>query len=252
MAVKNFAANLSQRLLKKISLGEEDEIKATQVKDFSDISADLMDIFLSEEDRASSDAKNDDKTIQVKKTAFRHAARRVLSELALENELPWHFEPNVSYHCISFGDVDSLTYFRVIVKQQKIKYALLSTWCMAMEDINEIRAWLENGYIGRIDFYIGEIFKSSYLLQYKALIDICKKFGGRVCMFRNHSKIMVLLGERFDAVIESSANVNTNPRTEQSCITLNSELAHWYKDFFDSVKSFERHFDEVTPWQPES
>ena len=45
MAVKNFAANLSQRLLKKISLGEEDEIKATQVKDFSDISADLMDIF---------------------------------------------------------------------------------------------------------------------------------------------------------------------------------------------------------------
>lgn len=252
MAVKNFAASISQKLLKKISLGEAEELEVAKVKDLSEISADLMDIFLGEDDRTSADAKNDEKTIQVKKTAFRHAARRVLSELALENELPWHFEPDVTYHCISFGDVDILTYFRVIVKQQKIKYALLSTWCMSLEDIKEIQSWLEKGYIGRIDFYIGEIFKSSYLLAYKSLIDICKTFGGRVCMFRNHSKVIVALGEKFDAVIESSANVNTNPRTEQACITLNSELAYWYKDYYDSVKSFERHFDEVQPWQPEN
>ena len=250
--MNSVSQNLTKNLLKKISLSSDKAIEATKIKDFAEISADLADMLFGEEDRVSGDAKNDDKSVQVKRTAFRHKARRVLSELALEQELPWHFEPDVTYHCISFGDVDSLTYMRVIVKQQKIKYALLSTWCMAMEDINEIQAWLENGYIDRIDFYIGEIFKSSYLLQYNALIALCKKYGGRVCMFRNHSKIMVLLGEKFDAVIESSANVNTNPRTEQTCITLNSELALWYKDFFDSVKSFERHFDEVKPWQPES
>lgn len=249
--MKNFAVNNSKSLLKKIALGEIEDVES-KVKDFSEISADLIDILLGEEDRESSEAKNDDKTVQVKKTAFKHAVRRVLSEIALEKELPWHFEPNVTYHCISFGDVDILTYFRVIVKQQRIKYALLSTWCMAQEDVNEIRSWVEKGYIGRIDFYIGEIFKSSYLLVYNSLIDLCKTFGGRICMFRNHSKVIVALGEKFDAVIESSANVNTNPRTEQACITVNSELAYWYKDFYDSVKSFERHFDEVEPWQPES
>ena len=249
--MKNFAANMSKKMLQKIALDETAKFESN-IKDFNEISADLLDMLLGENDRTSKEAKDDDKTIEVKKTKFKHTVRRVLSELALEKELPWHFEPDVSYHCISFGDVDILTYFRVIVKQQKIKYALLSTWCMSIVDIEEIRTWVQKGYIGRIDFYIGEIFKSSYLLAYKALIDLCKRYGGRVCMFRNHSKVIVALGEKFDAVIESSANVNTNPRTEQACITLNTELAYFYKDFYDSVKSFERHFDEVEPWQPKS
>ena len=70
-------------------------------------------------------------------------------------------------------------------------------------------------------------------------------------MFRNHSKVIVALGERFDAVIESSANVNTNPRCEQAAITVDTELAIWYKNFFDGVKSFERNFDDIEPWRCE-
>ena len=63
---------------------------------------------------------------------------------------------------------------------------------------------------------------------------------------------MVIFGEKFDCVIEGSANINTNPRTEQMVITVNSELAKFYKEYFDEIKSFERNFDEVKPWQPES
>ena len=220
----------------------------------SDMMADFSELLPTDsrkpDNHETEDDKIPDKSVQVIKTVNQHAKRRVLSELALEKELPWHFEPNVSYHCISFGDVDALTYMRVIVKQQKIRYALLSTWCMASEDISEIRSWLERGYIGRCDFYVGEIFKASYFKQYQELIALCKTLGGRVALCRNHAKIMVLFGEHFDAVIESSANVNTNPRIEQACITVNSELANWYKDFFDGIKSFERNFDEVQPWQP--
>ena len=76
--------------------------------------------------------------VKVKKTMTIHQARRINSELALEKSLPWHFEQGASYHCVSFGDVDSLTYLRVIVKQQRIRYAVISTWCMALEDIKEI------------------------------------------------------------------------------------------------------------------
>lgn len=191
---------------------------------------------------------NAGKSVQVKETVNRHCVRRVTSELALEKELEWHFEKGVSYHCFSWGDVDALTYFRVIVKQQHIKYALISTWCMASEDISEIRNWIERGYIDRCDFYIGEIFKASYFKQYQELISLCKELGGRVCMFRNHSKIMLLFGEKFDAAIETSANVNTNPRSEQAAITIDAELASWYKEIFDGVKSFERNFDNVQPY----
>lgn len=221
-------------------------------KSFFDLATDLTSLLPKEESETESrDELNAGKSVQVIKTENKHAMRRVLSELALEKELPWHFEQGVSYHCISFGDVDALTYMRVVVKQQPIRYALVSTWCMASEDIREIRTWIEQGYIGRCDFYIGEIFRASYALQYKELQELCKTLGGRVAICRNHAKIMVLIGERFDCVIESSANVNTNPRIESCVITTSSELAYWYKEFFDGIKSFERNFDDVKPWTPE-
>lgn len=191
---------------------------------------------------------NPNKKVRVHKQEIsRHRMRRITSEANLEKELPWHFEPGDVFHCISWGDVDSLTYFRVILKQQKIKYAAISTWCMATEDIKEIEEWLEAGIIRRVDFYCGEIFKGSYSKEYELLIELEKKHNGRVVIFRNHSKVMVIIGERFDAVIESSANVNTNPRTEQTTITIDSEVARFYKETFDGIKSFERNFDDVEP-----
>ena len=186
--------------------------------------------------------------VKVKKTMTIHQARRINSELALEKSLPWHFEPGVSYHCVSFGDVDSLTYLRVIVKQQRIRYAVISTWCMALEDIKEIASWLEAGYIQRIDFFCGEIFRGTYTKEYNEMKELCREYGCKMSIFRNHSKVMLVYGERFNAVIESSANVNTNPRTEQTCITLDDELCDFYLEFFNGIISFEREFDHVEKW----
>lgn len=59
---------------------------------------------------------------------------------------------------------------------------------------------------------------------------------------------MAGFGERFDFVIEGSANVNTNPRSECAVITVDSGLARWYKDeIFDKIQSFNKDFEG---WQP--
>ena len=68
-------------------------------------------------------------------------------------------------------------------------------------------------------------------------------------MFRNHAKVFCGFGERFDFTIESSANVNTNPRTENTVITLDTGLALFYKEFFDGIVSFERNFDGWMPYE---
>ena len=188
-------------------------------------------------------AEQPGKHVQCKRMKGRHFDKRVKSELALEKELPWHFEPGCSYHCISFGDVDSLTYLRAIVKQQKIEYCLISTWCMAITDAKEIENWIEKGYIGRIDFYVGEIFQGSYSGVYSYLKDVAKRNNGRICIFKNHSKVMAGFGEHFDFVIESSANIKTNPRCEQATITIDTGLSCFYKDFFDEVNSFNEDFE---------
>ena len=135
--------------------------------------------------------------------------RKAASEKALEDAIDWHWREGDSYHCFSFGDVDSFSFFKMVLRQQPIRYAAISTWCMAGEDVIDLRKWHERGLVGRVDFFMGEIFKGSYPDVYAATKEFIAECGGRLVIFRNHSKVMAIEGERFDCLIESSANVNT-------------------------------------------
>lgn len=123
-----------------------------------------------------------------------------------------------------------------------------STWCMAITDVKEVEKWLERKDIGRADFYVGEIFQGSYADVYLYLKKVAERFGSRVCIFRNHAKVMAGFGNAFDFVIESSANINTNPRTEQTCITIDTGLARFYKEFYDEINNFTKDFDNWKPY----
>jgi len=182
------------------------------------------------------------------KTHDRQFYRRFSSERHLEETLDWEFEQGTAYHVISNGDIDSLSFLKHIIKQQSLQYLAFSTWCMALQDIEEIERYMELGRIGRLDSYVGEIFKGSYSNEYRQLCSLHEKRGGRVAIFRNHAKVFVGFGDKFDFVIESSANINTNPRTENNVITIDTGLALFYKDFFDSIVSFDRNFDDWKPY----
>lgn len=51
---------------------------------------------------------------------------------------------------------------------------------------------------------------------------------------------MMIKGERFDCLIESSANVNTNPRSENTVLTVDDELVDAYVNLFKEIKPFNR------------
>jgi len=168
-----------------------------------------------------------------------HLYRRAFSETQLLDLINEPFQEGYSYHFITAGDVDSLSYLKLILRQQDLDYCLFSTWCMAQEDIFQFRDWLEAGRIKRLDAYVGEIFPGSYRLEYKLLKPIIEAHGGRIAVFRNHAKIYAGIGSKFAFGIETSANINTNPRTENGCITIDRDLFEFYKAYFDGIKSFE-------------
>lgn len=176
--------------------------------------------------------------------------RRAFSEAQLAEVLPHDLTHGYSYHVISGGDIDSLSYLAQVLRRQSLDYCLLSTWCMADDDVLQIREWLAAGKIKRLDCYLGEIFPSSYLREYATLKEVMAEFcpSGRIAIFRNHSKIYAGSGPRFSFAIESSANINTNPRTEQTTLTLDLELYKFYKNFFDGIKPF-NHKDHPS-WIP--
>lgn len=122
------------------------------------------------------------RTVAVFRTISTHQKMRLLSEKALDDVLPWHFEHGYSYHVVSYGDVDSLTYLRHVAKSQRLKYVILATWCMAQIDADEIDNWVERGIIGRIDYVVGEVFKSHsrYREICKTLRKTVNRCGGRV------------------------------------------------------------------------
>ena len=186
------------------------------------------------------------------KTRQRNIMLKALSEQHMNEVLDWHLEEGCAYHVLSAGDIDFLTYVRGIVKQFPVEYMLCSTWCMAMEDAYEIASWLRRGIVKRCDVYVGEMFIQHNLSIFEYLSDALITSGGRLCVQRNHAKVMVGYwlgddGRPHGIAVASSGNMNTNPRIEQTVITVDKEVADFYKTFFDGLKSRNKW---PVPWKP--
>jgi hypothetical protein len=178
---------------------------------------------------------------EILKRETRTIYRRAFSETQLLDVIGLEpLKDGYSYHFITAGDVDSLSYLKIILRHQNLDYCLFSTWCMAADDILQFDEWLQEGKIKRLDAYVGEIFPGSYRMEYQALKEVFERHHcGRVAVFRNHAKIYAGYGKMFAFGIESSANINTNPRTENGCITVGKDIYEFYKSYFDDIISFE-------------
>lgn len=171
--------------------------------------------------------------------------RRALSEVRMLEAMKYvKLQNGHTYNFITAGDVDSLSYLKVVINQHDLDYVLCSTWCMAAEDILQLTQWYDEGKIKRIDMYLGEIFPGSYRIEWKMVKDFYAKHpeAGRAAVFRNHSKIYAgcNVEDNFYFGIQTSANINTNPRTEQGAITIDKGLYDFYKEYFDGIVSFEK------------
>lgn len=185
----------------------------------------------------------------IKTRSTRNITRRASSEENYYKMMDWHLEDGATYNIISSGDVDFLTFVRSVIKQQKADYLILSTWCFGNNDAEEIREWVDRGLVKRLDIYTGEVIKQ-YTDGADTLLKATADTGGRFCVFRNHCKVAVIYGERFNCAISSSANINTNPRTEQAVIQVNTEICDFYKEYFDRIQAFNKEYQpkEWKPW----
>ena len=170
--------------------------------------------------------------------------RRAFSEVRMLEAMRYvKLEQGHTYNFITGGDVDSLSFLKVVLNQHRLDYLLSSTWRMAAEDILQLTTWYDEGRIGKMDVYVGEIFPNQYRIEYAMLRKFYDQHpdAGRVAVFRNHSKIYAGCNEAegFYFGIQTSANINTNPRTEQGSITVERGIFDFYKEYFDGIKSFE-------------
>jgi hypothetical protein len=112
------------------------------------------------------------RTTQCVELSTRYEYRRAFSETRLLDACgKFEFTPGHSYHFITAGDVDSLSFLKAVLRQQNVTHLLCSTWCMAAEDILQLQQWQDAGKIGTLDLYVGEIFPGSYSVEWQMLQD---------------------------------------------------------------------------------
>ncbi|MBT7395565.1 MAG: hypothetical protein HN778_12085 [Prolixibacteraceae bacterium] len=180
------------------------------------------------------------RTVALKQRQKKTIYRRAFSEISLLDAIGSDFKNGEIYNCITAGDVDGLSYLKLMIRAQDLDYVLLSTWVMGSDDVLQIEEWLNDGKIKKIDIYVGEIFPKSYKVEYAELKRIITPEIGRIAVFLNHSKIIAGYGKKFHFGIQTSANINTNPRCENGSITINKEIFDFYKSYFDGIISFDK------------
>lgn len=122
----------------------------------------------------------------------RYEYRRAFSEVRLLEAMKYvPLQDGHTYNFITAGDVDSLSFLKVVLNQHDLDYMLCSTWCMAAEDILQIQQWWEAGRIKRFDMYMGEIFSGAYKIEWSMVRKFYEQHPdvGRAAIFKNHSKI---------------------------------------------------------------
>lgn len=187
--------------------------------------------------------KVDQRQARAQRTASRVNLRRLKTEKHLAEILPARITAGDTWDVISHGDVDSLSYLRHALNGvTHFDHVLISTWCIARADLEEIRAWLDAGRIDQFDLYAGEIFPNQYGDEYELMKSLQATYGCGFSVARNHSKVTLAanVADGYRLAMRSSANVNTNPRIEQTTITCDDSLHAFYLDFFNGIRSIDR------------
>lgn len=193
---------------------------------------------ITDTDESVSKRSSDRRQTECYEISSSYLYRRAFGETQLFDVLGTDgLKEGVSYHILTGGNVDSLSFLRYILRYHSLDYLLFSTWCMAAEDILQFREWMDDSRIKKMDAYVGEIFPNTYRVEWQMLNRLFdEKKCGRIICFRNHSKIYAGWGGNFYFSVESSANINTNPRQENTVITVDKGLTLFYKDCFDKIR----------------
>lgn len=186
--------------------------------------------------------KAEQKKARALRTSSRNVVRRAKAEAELAALLPPRIVNGDAWHVISHGNIDALSYLRHLLQDTYFDFVGVSTWCIARPDLEEISAWLDAGRIDRFALYAGEIFRNQYGDEYEMVMRMREDYGVHFAMAKNHSKVTFACNEAdgYFVVVESSANVNTNPRIEQACVTASRELFEFYREFFAGIKNIDK------------
>lgn len=148
-------------------------------------------------------------------------------------------------HCISNSRFDFWSFIPSVIGylDNYTTKLYISTWTTNNRNTQGLIELYDQGKIGAIQFVVGNYFKVREAPVYNYLATKLMERKQLLISGEHHLKVLLLQNQENYIVVESSANLTSNPRTEQFTYNNDRDLFHFYKSWFDSLAQKE----EKTP-----
>lgn len=155
-------------------------------------------------------------------------------ELAsLIDRLPWSDE---IFTFASKGGFSSISFVRFVADRAKIGQLTATTLRVGKKELATIDHLHKHGKIDKCTFVVGSIMKKDSEIgksykYYDNLNLVCKNNDWDLIVANNHSKILLFDTDLGKYVLETSSNLNENPKYEQFSFCRDTDLYQFYYDF---------------------
>lgn len=177
-------------------------------------------------------------TRPVRRQTFNVVREKILIS-SLAERLPEEGESQVY---ITHGGFSSIAFVIWIAEQTKINYLFASTLRIGIKQAQILDRLKKSGQLDDVTLLFGGAMKENceHGREYRYLTRTHEIFADnnwKMYMSNNHSKVMLFDTADGKYVIETSSNLNENPRIEQFRVEKSAELFDFYKSFFEVVMS---------------
>lgn len=146
---------------------------------------------------------------------------------------------------LSFGVFSSIGFIRFVADREIIKNLDVSTFAVGANQSKALDVMADDGRILNARFFVGTIMEMDAMKKRaginvadraQALDALCKKHSWNYYIVKNHSKIILFNCASGKYVLETSSNLNENPKFEQYSFEKNEALYNFYIKFFDGLE----------------
>lgn len=145
---------------------------------------------------------------------------------------------DVVYKFVSNGGFSSISFIKYVADRAIIRELYASSFRIGRKELQMIDMLHNAGRIGKCHFAVGTLMgrDSQAVRRYKYydnLVDVCNRNGWEYTAVNNHLKLILMDTDRGKYVIETSSNLNENPKIEQFSFEKDEELYEFYRSVFD-------------------
>lgn len=146
-------------------------------------------------------------------------------------------EGNVVYKFVTNGGFSSISFIKYIADRCHVNELYASSFRIGSKELRLIDRLFQDGVIGTCHFAVGTLMANDSqsvkrYRYYDNFKELCERNGWEYIVTNNHSKILLFDTDAGKFVIETSSNLNDNPKIEQFSVEKSDDLFYFYRSVF--------------------